>query len=223
MAQILCVEDSLEVATVLQAALAQHQLTFAATAQEAFDKIDRESFALVVMDIELPDGNGLEIVASKAARLADVPVFFLTSRRDFASKAAAFSLGADDYIVKPFDPLELKLRIEAKLRKQGPAPELSRFRIGDLICAVDEQRLLKDGNEVIDLTTLEFRLFSLLAKTPQKIFSRAEILDRVWGHSVSVTDRTVDVHVSNLRRKLESSSVGIESVIGAGYRIDLRR
>lgn len=223
MFRILCVEDTPEVRLILKATLAAYDLVFAVTMKAALELIEKEKFSLVLMDIELPDGNGLEIVAASTEKMRGVPVFFLTGKQDFASKAAAFSLGADDFILKPFDPRDLKLRVEAKLKKIAEIKfESTLLKIGDLVCHLEEQRLVKSATgEQIDLTALEFRLFYLLAKTPKKVFARNEILDRVWGGTVSVTDRSVDVHISNLRKKLVATSVTIEAVVGSGYRIQL--
>jgi DNA-binding response OmpR family regulator len=221
MHRILCVEDSPEVRLILEATLRDHQVTFASTAREATAILSRDRFDLVLMDIELPDGNGLELMATWADQLRHTPVIFLTGKKDFASKVSAFSLGAEDFVLKPFDPQELKLRVDSKLRKASrDGEEKTLLRIGPVICNLAEQRLFKNnGHDTIDLTTLEFRVFHLLAQTPNKIFSRTEILERAWGESVSVTNRAVDVHISNLRKKLIGSGVGIEAVIGAGYRI----
>ncbi|CAN5589805.1 response regulator transcription factor [soil metagenome] len=222
MARILCVEDTPEVRLIIQATLSNYQVVFADTMAAALPMIEKDRFDLVLMDIELPDGNGLEIFATTASLLRGVPVFFLTGHLDFASKAAAFSLGADDFIVKPFDPRDLRLRVDSKLRKmQQEGSQTNQMRIGDLVCHLEEQRVVRSDGTAYDLTALEFRLFYLLAKTPQKIFTRAEILDRVWGQNVSVTDRAVDVHISNLRKKIVGSSVTIEAVVGSGYRIQV--
>lgn len=221
MHRILCVDDAPEIRLILESTLSGHHLSFASSFQEATQFLSKETFDLVLLDIELPDGNGLEIMASWADHLTDTPVFFITGKKDFASKVTAFSLGAEDFVLKPFDPKELKLRVEAKLRKASRRGEGKNIlRIGGLICNLSEQRLFKNNNqEPIDLTTLEFRVFQMLAQTPNKIFSRAEILDRAWGDSVSVSDRAVDVHISNLRKKIAGSGVEIEAVIGSGYRI----
>lgn len=225
MQRILCVDDAPEVRLILEATLRGHHLTFAATSKEATQILAREKFTLILMDIELPDGNGLEIMAEWANQLRHTPVIFLTGKKDFASKVSAFSLGAEDFVLKPFDPQELKLRVEAKLRRASREDEeKSLLRVGPVICNLAEQRLFKNnGSEMIDLTTLEFRVFHLLAQAPNKIFSRSEILERAWGEAVSVTNRAVDVHISNLRKKLAGSGVGIEAVIGAGYRISLEK
>ncbi len=221
MQKILCVDDQSDVRLILQAALKSYELTFATSMQQASELLSRTRYALVLLDVALPDGTGLEILATASDLLADVPVIFLSSKRDLATKASAFALGAEDFIDKPFDPKELKIRVDAKLRKQERSGKASgALRIGPVVCNLLEQRLFTDGGDKpIDLTTLEFKIFYMLAQTPNRIFSRAEILDRAWGTSASVTGRAVDVHISNLRKKLTGSGVNLEAVIGSGYRV----
>jgi len=223
MNKILCVEDSPETIQILETALTGHHLSFATTIQQALQLLNNDHFNMLLLDVELPDGNGFEVLAVSAERLKNTGVIFLTGRRDFASKVSAFSLGADDFIEKPFDPKELKLRVDSKLRKMSSNTQQGEesYRVGNLVCNPQEQRLYTDQAEkkFIDLTSLEFRIFYLLSRTPNKIFSRAEILDRLWGNSYSVSERAVDVHISNLRKKLLPTNVGIEAVISSGYRI----
>ena len=221
MAKLLCVEDAPEIAIILEKLFEEHDLRIARSLKDARRMLEEEAFSLIILDIQLPDGSGLELSAEIQAAHRSVPIMFLSGQSDFASKATAFSLGADDFIVKPFDPKELKLRVESKLRKTSVSTDSGDLiKLGDLRCHLNEQRIYRQGNsEPIDLTSLEFRIFRLLAKTPNKIFSRAEILDRIWGDSFSVTERAVDVHISHLRKKLDSTGVTIESVIGSGYRI----
>lgn len=223
MHKILCVEDSQETIHILENALAGHHLAFATTVSQALNILNNDHFSMMLLDVELPDGNGFEVLAVSAERLKNTPVIFLTGRRDFASKVSAFSLGADDFIEKPFDPKELKLRVDSKLRKMSANQQQGEesYKVGNLVCNPQEQRIYTDQaeNKFIDLTSLEFRIFYLLSRTPNKIFSRAEILDRLWGNSYSVSERAVDVHISNLRKKLLKTNVGIEAVISSGYRI----
>lgn len=218
MGRVLCVEDDLDVLAILEATLRGHDLRFARTVRESEDALNSgEFFHLILLDIELPDGSGLDLMSRHAAEFEELPVILLTGKKDLSWKAAAFALGAEDFIEKPFQPQELRLRVEAKLRREQRKRTL---HIGTLTCSLDEQRLYKGAKrEAVDLTTLEFRIFTLLARTPQKIFARGEILDRVWGSHVAVTERAVDVHVSNLRKKLEGTGVSIEAVVGAGYRL----
>ena len=223
MDRILCLEDSEDTILILTSALENYSIVFARTVSEALDFIRQEVFALFLIDIELSDGSGFEFVSELSPTMKDCPLLFLTGKQDFASKASAFSLGADDYITKPFDPRELKLRVDARLKRRiHTESEKDQWIVGDLICCPQEQRLCKKGEmKSIPLTSLEFRIFCMLSKEVHRIFTRDEILTRAWTDSVAVTDRTVDVHVSHLRRKISGSSVQIETVIGTGYRIKI--
>lgn len=220
MRQILCVEDSPEVRLMLETALGDYLLTFATSLREARQAIAASSFSLVLLDIGLPDGSGIELMAERASLLSGVPVIFLTGRDDLASKASAFSLGAEDFIRKPFDPIDLRLRLDARIRKASEGVSSRGFvRFGSVTCRTEEQKITWGTNEGGHVTSIEARLFAVMAQTPQKIFTRTELLDRVWGQGISVSDRVVDVHISKLRKKLAGSGVSIESVTGTGYRI----
>lgn len=224
MFRILVVDDAPDVVAILEMTLKGYQLTFASSVKQSEEVLAFDQFDLAVLDIELPDGSGLELMASAQNGQSDMAVIFLTGKKDFASKVSAFSLGADDFMVKPFDPKELRLRVDAKLRKKAAkVASQAVLRVGSLTCNLQEQRLIKNSSrDAIELTSLEFRIFHLLAKTPNKIFSRDEILDRVWGNSFAVTDRAVDVHVSNVRKKLNGTDVTIEAIIGTGYRVSVK-
>lgn len=221
MKRILIVEDAEDVAEILRAALHDFDLRIVTTVKDALACLAGEGFDVLLLDVSLPDGSGFEVLSKVEQSSPGLPVFCVTGSADFASKVSAFSLGADDFIQKPFDPSELRLRIEAKLRKRiRLEQERDVMQVGDLVCNLTEQRLRRE-REVIDLTSHEFRIFRLLARRPSRIFSREEILSRVWTNSVSVTDRTVDVHISNLRRKLRGSRAKIFAVIGSGYRLEV--
>lgn len=222
MEKILCVEDGEDTLLLLAATLDSHQLIFARTLKHAIQCLTSEVYSLVIIDVDLPDGSGLEVLAATSEQLRGTPIIFLTGKSDFATKVSAFSLGADDYIQKPFDPKELRLRVDSKLRKTAHLRrDDTSFKMGPVTVNVQEQRIYSSDacSKPIELTSLEFRIFQLLARTQNKIFSRDEILDRVWGNSFAVTDRAVDVHVSNLRKKLAGTGVTIEAVIGSGYRV----
>lgn len=218
MHQILCVEDAPEMRLLVETALGVFQVSFATTLAEARAAIDKNRYDLILLDIGLPDGSGLDLLATGG--LDQMPVIFLTGKGDIGMKASAFSLGADDFIVKPFDPMDLRLRVETRIRKSAAARKAPRtIRCGAVTLRVEEQRLVWGQAGSADVTSIEARIFTLLAQTPQKIFSREEILDRVWGHGVSISDRVVDVHISKLRKKISGAGVAIESVTGSGYRI----
>lgn len=170
----------------------------------------------------MPDGSGLEILAHLQEHSQSIPVICLTGRKDLASKASAFSLGAEDFIEKPFNPLELKMRVNARIRKYSEKKNFSQeLEIGELRLSSAEQTVLTKSGKNISLTTHEFKILNMFANAPKRIFTRDEIIHRVWRDSVSVNDRAVDVHISNVRRKISGSKVFIKAVIGRGYKLEI--
>ncbi len=177
---------------------------------------------LVVLDLMLPGMDGMEVCRTLRGE-SEVPVVMLTARVEEEDRLAGLDLGADDYLTKPFSPRELAARVRAVLRRtarddlqQGPA-ELS---YGDV--KVDMRlRTVYAGENQVTLTPTEFRLLAMLIREPGRIFTREQIIDRVFGYDFDGFDRTVDAHVSNLRRKLGANSDGsgyIHTVYGVGYR-----
>ncbi len=231
MARILCVEDSKEFQIYLSAILREHTLTHVATISQALRAVEggRASYDLILLDISLPDGNGMKILPRLKEASSDliVPVIVISSDVDVLTKVAAFGMGADDFVTKPPDSSELKARIEAKLRWRNSLPDRqSKVGFGDVV--VDAERMLvefihKDGTRApIDLTPFEFKMFRLLIGRPGQVFSREHIIQRIWGSEKYVTPRTVDAHVSHLRTKLRDTQVQIETVLSAGYKAFLK-
>jgi DNA-binding response OmpR family regulator len=201
-------------------ALKDYSLQVCSTLAKARELIATEKYKMVIIDIELPDGSGHELMPLLNNEYNHTSVLFLTSHSGYHEKQAAFSLGAFDYIQKPFDPRELKLRIEAQMKRMTSyETEKNVIKIGDLTCNIDEQKIYSNSMPVksMDLTGIEFKIFKLLTKTPETNFSRESILSKIWGDSVSITARTVDVHISNLRRKLSNTDVSIQHKHGHGY------
>lgn len=226
MIKILCVEDSPETLAILQATFNGHEVHTAANLALARERLASERFSILLLDIDLPDGNGMDLCAELPEMNRHLPVIFLTGKGDFPTKVSAFALGAEDFVQKPFDPKELRLRTESKARKSQQQQKAAQLiRVGDILCNLDEQRVYstREPSRMINLTGLEFRILVLLARTPNKVFTRFEILERVWGIESDVTERAVDVHISNLRKKLQLSDVQIEGVIGTGYRVVVRQ
>lgn len=221
MNSILCVEDSEDSILILQSTLKDFNVVFAKTLAEAKVILSAEKFSLIILDLELPDGNGLEVLSSLNDFIQNASVIVVTGKNDFSYKVSAFSLGADDFMLKPYDPRELKLRVESKIRKMAQkSQDEHSLRMGDIICNIQEQRIyFSYGKKLADITSIEMRIFRLFCQNPQKVFSRDEILEKVWGPSVAISDRAVDVHISNLRKKLSSSNVNVEAIVGEGYRI----
>ena len=223
MKSILCVEDNAEIQILVEAALDQHRVTLARTLSEAKAALKKQTFDLAILDLELPDGDGMKFLA-EIGEDAEIPVFILTGRTETANKVIAFSLGVDDFISKPFDPLELRARVNAKLKKSATAQDQQTvLKLKDLTIDVEKQRVTivkpQGPPENVSLTSIEFRLLLTFARAPDRVFSRAQLLDKVWGSDIAVTDRTVDTHVGHLRKKIQPSAVKIETVLNEGYRL----
>ncbi len=225
MSSILCVEDNPEIQILVEAALDAHQVTLASTLTEAKACLSKQRYDLVILDLELPDGDGMKFLTGLNSSEQATSVFILTGKTETANKVIAFSLGVDDFISKPFDPIELRARVNAKLKKASAASDQKALiKLKDLTIDVEKQRVsiaTKAGPETISLTSLEFRLLLTFARSPDRVFSRAKLLDTVWGSDVAVTDRTVDTHVGHLRKKISASAVKIETVLNEGYRLVL--
>ena len=226
MHKLLLVEDN-EVMRVLAAnTLKEFSLSMAASLKEAQALMITNSFDLILLDIGLPDGDGLTFLNQLSnSSGAQAPVIIISGKTDIASKVTAFSFGAEDFISKPFDPIELKARVSAKLKKIDQAKTNSdQMKIGDLVITVSKQKVIIQtsgaGEQLpVDLTTLEFKLLLSLAKHPERVYTREYLLSEVWGNDLSVTLRSVDTHVAHLRKKIHKSKVKIDTVIRSGYRL----
>src|SRR3984885_3989077 len=227
MRNMLVIEDNAEMRILVEAALDEYQLTFSTTLKDAKEALNKKRFELILLDLGLPDGDGMKFLAELSGQpeTKDIPVIVLTGKSETVNKVMAFSIGAEDFVSKPFDPLELKARVAAKLRKSEKQQQLAEvLRIGDLKIDVLKQKVWIQKPvelEAVDLTTLEFKLLLNFVRAPERVFTRDFLLNEVWGMNVSVTDRTVDTHVGHLRKKLAGSRTKIETVIGTGYRFSI--
>jgi DNA-binding response OmpR family regulator len=192
----------------------------AATGGEAFDLLEREQPSLVVLDVMLPGHDGLEICRWIRAR-SDLPIIMLTARGEEADRIVGLELGADDYVTKPFSPRELAVRVRNLLRRSTTQPKLgASTSFGDVeLDAI--AREVRKGGERLRLTLKEFDLLWFLASHPQRVFSRDQLMELVWGYTSSLDTGTVTVHIRRLREKVEddpSHPRHIETVWGSGYR-----
>jgi DNA-binding response OmpR family regulator len=176
---------------------------------------------VVVLDLMLPGFDGLEVLR-RIRTFADPYVLLLTARSEEVDRIVGLTVGADDYLTKPFSPRELVARVHALMRRRRPGPRDSGevLRAGDLL--VDpRRRTVTQAGEPVDLTLLEFDLLAALVREPGMVFSRQQLLDAVWGVDFFGDDHVLDVHVANLRRKLDDDASGaryIETVRGVGFR-----
>jgi len=176
---------------------------------------------LVVLDLMLPDADGLDVCKSLKAevRTAHVPVMMLTARGDELDRVLGLEIGADDYVTKPFSPKELVARVKAVLRRVEKSEARNTVELGDGVVLDLNRYEVKVNGRKVDVTTTEFKLLAILAERRGWVFSRDEILGRLWGEEKAVLDRTIDVHVTNLRKKLGKAGRLIENVRGVGYKL----
>jgi len=188
----------------------------------AVEMAQRESFDLIILDWMMPVLSGSD-ACLKIREFSDVPVIMLTARSEDADKLMGFACGADDYVTKPFNILELKARIKALLRRSGGTPQAQKSRnllqVGDLALDTEQRVAIRNG-ETIDLTAKEYDLIELLMKNPRRVYSRESLMNLVWGYSYAGDYRTVDVHIRRLREKLEqvpAEPAHIMTKWGVGY------
>jgi DNA-binding response OmpR family regulator len=190
-----------------------------ATASKARARIEAVAPALIILDWMLPDGQGIDLLTEWRRRGIRAPVIMLSARVELLDKVLGLELGADDYVTKPFEARELVSRVRARLRRARQAlaaAEEQQIVIGD-VALVPSTREVRLRGQPVALTRMEFALLKLLLESPGRVFTREELLNRVWGYESTPTTRTVDTHVLQLRAKLGSDL--IESVRGVGYRV----
>lgn len=174
---------------------------------------------LVILDIMLPDFNGFEIckMLKDDQKLSSIPIIMLTAKGQEVDKVKGLETGADDYMTKPFSPKELVARVKAVLRRTAPPKQQTMISIGEITIDPDQFEVSVE-NEIVSLTPVEFKILHLLATNRGKVFSRERILDHLWGNEKAVIDRTVDVHIKNLRDKLGPAGDHIRNIRGVGYK-----
>jgi DNA-binding response OmpR family regulator len=223
MTRILVVEDDPNIALSLQEdlRLEGYDVEVEADGEIAGKRALEENFDLVLLDVILPNKDGFEICRGIRRAKLRTPIILLTAKTEEAQKVLGLELGADDYVTKPFSPRELRARIKAVLRRAThELPET--FRFGDI--EVDfGRRELRLAGKPIEVTPLEFRLLAVFIQHRGHALSRDLLLDEAWGRETFVTDRVVDNHITNLRKKIEPSPADpryLVSVRGVGYRFD---
>lgn len=220
---ILVVEDepAIQELVAVNLSFAGHKVLRADDAEQARILIDAELPDLILLDWMLPgmSGPALAKLLRQDDRTRNVPIIMLTAKSSEQDKVDGLELGADDYITKPFSPKELMARIKAVLRRRAPQLTDDVVRIGTLELDPTTHRVTGDG-DTLSTGPTEFRLLHFFMTHPERVFSRAQLLDRVWGDHVFVEERTVDVHIRRLRKALEPTAHDrhIETVRGAGYR-----
>jgi DNA-binding response OmpR family regulator len=217
---ILVVDDERNIVELVRLYLEQagYRVVEARDGQEALDQHDRVDPDLIVLDLMLPGLDGME-VTREVRRRGETPILMLTARSEDIDRIVGLEVGADDYLTKPFNPREMVARVKAILRRADPALRGTRpMDVGDL--RVDPRRReAYVGERRLELRPREFDLLAALARDPGVVWSRDDLLSSVWGTDFPGETRTVDVHVSELRRKLGREAPPIETVKGVGYRL----
>jgi DNA-binding response OmpR family regulator len=220
---ILVVEDEPAIAESISYGLRRDGYSVAIAPTVAEAERGLEGVDLVVLDLMLPDGSGFDLLGRIRRSTASTAIIILSSRDAEADRVAALETGADDYVTKPFSPREIVARVRAVLRRARPR-DLPAKEPGVVPLSVDggTRRAFVQGNQV-ELTRVEFDLLSCLLESPGRVFTRAQLIDKVWGDGFAITDRTIDSHVKSLRRKVADAgghAAMIETVRGVGYRIN---
>jgi DNA-binding response OmpR family regulator len=226
--KILVVDDKSELRMLLKSYLVQegYEVVVAGNGQEALYVARYEKPDLIILDLMMPEMGGYDFMRAYS-READTPIIILTAKLEENDKVLGLELGADDYVTKPFSPRELAARVRAVLRrleKGNTGGEQEILRQGDI--TLDRAgRIITVSGQFVDLTPSEFDLLSTLMSTPGRVFSRLELLDRLQGVAYEGYERTIDVHIRNLRTKIEpdpSNPNYIETVYGSGYRFSVK-
>jgi len=225
--RILIVEDEQPIRKMVVFALASagYQVEEAADARQAQASIAERLPDLILLDWMLPGISGIDYARrlKKDDLTRELPIIMLTARAEEEDKVQGLESGADDYVTKPFSPREMVARIRAVLRRGGPAAEDEILRANDLTLDLAGHRV-SAGETLLEMGPTEYRLLEFFMSHPERVYSRGQLLDRVWGSNVYVEERTVDVHIRRLRKVLEPQGYDalIQTVRGAGYRFSTR-
>jgi DNA-binding response OmpR family regulator len=191
-------------------------------AESFYRFLDEKIPDLIILDLMLPDADGIEICKNlkRENKFSSIPIIILTAKGEETDKILGLEFGADDYVTKPFSPKELVARVKAVLRRREKVEESRRRNIGGILTIDTETYEVVVEGRKIELTSTEFRILRLLLSKRNKVFSRYDILDHLWGHDKIVLDRTIDVHIKNLRDKLGKAGRFIKNIRGVGYKLE---
>ncbi len=223
---ILIIEDEKDLAQLVMYNLEQEGFRGKVeyNGSDGFDRALREIPDLILLDLMLPKMNGLEVcrMLRSNAKTKSIPIIMLTAKGEEIDRVLGFEMGTDDYIVKPFSPRELVLRVKAILKRSKPDSEASQegpvIQFEGIRLDPTQHRVWVNKNEII-LTATEFKVLEYILRSQGRILTRDILLDKVWGYDVAVTTRTIDTHVKRLREKLGKAGDAIETVRGVGYRL----
>ena len=223
MTRILVVEDEPKLAMCLEddLKLEGYDVEVQGDGESASRRAREGEFDLIILDVMLPKKDGFEVCRELRRAGLRTPVILLTAKTQESDKVLGLELGADDYVTKPFSPRELRARVKAMLRRTSAEPsEIYRFDDAEVDFTRGE---LRRSGRPVEMTPREFKLLSAFVRNRGRVLTRERLLDEVWGHATFVTDRAVDTHVTNLRKKIEPEPANpryVVSVRGVGYRFD---
>ena len=222
-AKMLIIEDEKAVREMLCFTLKNNgfEILEAEDSNSALDALKENEINLIILDWMLPGKQGIEIsrIIRSSSEIKDIPIIMLTAKSDESDKVLGLESGADDYVTKPFSPKELLARIKALLRRTAPQKDMEVVKYGNITLNPMTHKVT-DGDSNVELGPTEFKLLHFFMTHPERVFSRSQLLDLVWGRNIYVEERTVDVHILRLRKSFVSdSSKCIQTVRGAGYRM----
>ncbi|MUK88285.1 response regulator [Ornithinibacillus sp. L9] len=217
---ILVVDDDAHIRKLIRLYLenSQYDVIEAEDGQKALDILEHQQVDLAIVDVMMPNVDGYELTEDIRSFL-DIPILMVTAKGESQDKVKGFRAGTDDYVVKPFDPVELILRVEALLKRYNIRSE-KMIKLGSIV--IDVERLVVESEEhVIHLKKKECELLFVLANSPGKIFTRNQLIEKIWGYDYEGDERTVDVHIKRLREQLTPfTEFTITTVRGLGYRLE---
>lgn len=227
---VLCIEDDPFFQTLIEESLTRtraFQLDFAPNLAIAREKLRKQNYDAIILDLTLPDGDGLRFLTEMSQLTAQTstgtlpPVLILTGQTEVPSRVAAFQLGADDFLAKPFEPLELEARLLARIKKaQVTKDQGETVRYGDIEidqARVRVSRVTRGESQDLGFTAIEFKILVSLTQRVEAVLSREQLLEKVWPGTY-INERTVDSHIAHVREKLGDSKLKVETVKGLGYR-----
>jgi two-component system phosphate regulon response regulator PhoB len=224
--RILIIEDDAALTTLLDYNLhsAGYSVTTAPSAEDGELALSEDLFDLIILDWMLPEMSGIEFCGRlrRSGKAGNIPILMLTARGEEADRVRGLTTGADDYVVKPFSVPELLARVKSLLRRSAPERVSETLVAGDIKLDRAAHRVTRGSREV-SVGPTEFRLLEALLESSGRVLSRAQLLDRVWGNTAEIDERTIDVHIGRLRKVLVrgSESDPIRTVRGAGYKLDI--
>lgn len=222
MATILIAEDEKQIQTIIAdyAKKEDHSVLLADDGAEALAILKNHPVELLILDIMMPNVDGYD-VCKQVREISDLPIIFLTAKVEEADKLHGYHLGADDYVTKPFSPNVLMAKVRALLKRTGGGAEKEDFlKAGQIVLDPSSHEVAVE-DAVVELTHTEYELLLLFMQHPKHVFSREQLLNRIWGYDFEGTTRTVDVHVKNLRQKLGKEGQAIVTLIRSGYKFEV--